>query len=151
MLKIRCGSCQKVISVPEKYAGKVAKCPACHTQFRIPVPKKKSDVAPPPQPNGSDGFANDPFGGSGGAALDPLGTDPLANDPLGLDPLGASIHWQGLPIRLQYHHRLPLTIPLHYPVLHRFRIRRCPPIKGGRLRQPLVNCNQRTRMLLDRS
>jgi uncharacterized protein (DUF983 family) len=37
MVMVRCPSCSKNLSVPDKYAGKKAKCPACQGTLTIPV------------------------------------------------------------------------------------------------------------------
>jgi C4-type Zn-finger protein len=37
MVMVRCPSCSKNLNVPDKYAGKKAKCPACQGTLTIPV------------------------------------------------------------------------------------------------------------------
>ena len=55
MLKIHCVSCNKSMSVPEKYAGRQGKCPSCGTVNTIPPINK----GPLPEPASAvDGLAN---------------------------------------------------------------------------------------------
>lgn len=54
MLKIHCVSCNKSMSVPEKYAGRQGKCPSCGAVNKIP-PINKGPL--PESANAVDGFA----------------------------------------------------------------------------------------------
>ncbi|HWL92765.1 MAG TPA: hypothetical protein VNT79_04455 [Phycisphaerae bacterium] len=36
-MKIRCPRCEKLLSVPEKYAGKAIRCPGCNQAFKVPA------------------------------------------------------------------------------------------------------------------
>lgn len=50
-IRAECPACGKVVKAPEKYAGKVAKCPACQVRMRIPVPEAAAvGPSPPPEP-----------------------------------------------------------------------------------------------------
>lgn len=39
-MKLRCPRCEKVLNVPEKYAGKAIRCPACNRGFQVPEMKQ---------------------------------------------------------------------------------------------------------------
>ena len=36
-MKIRCPRCEKLLSIPEKYAGKAIRCPGCNQAFKVPA------------------------------------------------------------------------------------------------------------------
>lgn len=38
-MKIRCPRCEKMLNVPEKYAGKAIRCPGCNQAFKVPALK----------------------------------------------------------------------------------------------------------------
>ena len=73
MIKFRCENCDKKIGVPEKYAGKLVKCPQCAEPARVPQPEPEpgpelepvpaadniwSDELMPPVPTDSPPSAN---------------------------------------------------------------------------------------------
>lgn len=37
-IRLKCGSCAKILKVPAKFAGRVAACPACKKKLRVPEP-----------------------------------------------------------------------------------------------------------------
>jgi hypothetical protein len=60
-IRITCPGCQRGINAPEKYAGKVAKCPGCGAALKIPFPepvtatieveaRRRTNNPPPPPP-----------------------------------------------------------------------------------------------------
>jgi hypothetical protein len=59
-VKVRCGSCERVINAPDRARGKAVKCPQCGKPVRIPAeaaaPVAKKAAAPPP--SGSMVIAN---------------------------------------------------------------------------------------------
>jgi len=50
-IRVECPSCGRGIKAPDKYAGKVAKCPGCSNKLQVPIPAAKENpptaVAPP--------------------------------------------------------------------------------------------------------
>ncbi|MBK8271424.1 MAG: hypothetical protein IPK83_25135 [Planctomycetes bacterium] len=36
-MKIRCPRCEKMLTVPDKYAGKAIRCPGCNQAFKVPA------------------------------------------------------------------------------------------------------------------
>ncbi len=41
-MKLRCPRCEKVLNVPDKYAGKAIRCPACNRGFQVPQMKQST-------------------------------------------------------------------------------------------------------------
>lgn len=52
-LRVRCSSCEKILTVPESGRGKNGKCPNCGQIFRIPQ-KQPRPGRPDPQPEADD-------------------------------------------------------------------------------------------------
>jgi hypothetical protein len=48
-MNLLCPNCQKMLTVPEQYAGQLMKCPLCNGTFTVP-PVPSSFAAPPPPP-----------------------------------------------------------------------------------------------------
>lgn len=44
-MKLRCPRCEKVLNVPDKYAGKAIRCPACNRGFQVPQLKQTTVAA----------------------------------------------------------------------------------------------------------
>lgn len=59
-VKVRCGSCERVVNAPDRARGKAVKCPQCGNPIRVPAekaaPVAKKAAAPPP--SGSMVIAN---------------------------------------------------------------------------------------------
>ncbi len=50
-MNLLCPNCQKMLTVPEQYAGQLMKCPLCAGTFTVPgLPPATSAAAPPPAP-----------------------------------------------------------------------------------------------------
>jgi predicted RNA-binding Zn-ribbon protein involved in translation (DUF1610 family) len=53
-IAVSCSSCQKKINAPDKFAGKIVKCPDCGARVAVSVaafgPPPPPPVAPPPKP-----------------------------------------------------------------------------------------------------
>ena len=64
VIKFRCKSCEKKISVRADYAGKKAKCPGCKQPLRVPSPRPKRSSTGVPI---AAGAAGDPGSSSAGA------------------------------------------------------------------------------------
>jgi hypothetical protein len=48
-MNLLCPNCQKMLTVPEEFAGQLMKCPLCNGTFTVPV---LAGTAPPPPPSG---------------------------------------------------------------------------------------------------
>jgi hypothetical protein len=67
-MNLLCPNCQKMLTVPEQYAGQLMKCPLCNGTFTVPTLPASAPAPPPPPP--------------------PLPTTPAAPDIFGFkDPL----------------------------------------------------------------
>ncbi|MHC4914100.1 MAG: zinc ribbon domain-containing protein [Planctomycetota bacterium] len=49
-MKITCPHCEKTINAPDKYAGRVVKCPGCGGEMELPSLEELQAAAPPPEP-----------------------------------------------------------------------------------------------------
>jgi predicted RNA-binding Zn-ribbon protein involved in translation (DUF1610 family) len=59
-VKVRCSSCEKVVTAPDRARGKAVKCPQCGHAIRVPAEKAAPAVrkAPAPPPSSSSVLAN---------------------------------------------------------------------------------------------
>jgi hypothetical protein len=64
-MNLLCPNCQKMLSVPDQYAGQMMKCPLCGTNFTVPALPAGASSAPPVPAFG------DPPAGDGGPAPEP--------------------------------------------------------------------------------
>src|SRR5271166_5273233 len=49
-MNLLCPNCQKMLQVPEQYAGQLMKCPLCTGTFTVPaLPQAPAPPPPPPQ------------------------------------------------------------------------------------------------------
>lgn len=55
IMNLLCPNCQKMLTVPEEYAGQLMKCPLCSGTFTVPaLPGAASPPPPPPPPVGAE-------------------------------------------------------------------------------------------------
>ncbi|MGB7323661.1 MAG: hypothetical protein WBD31_02230 [Rubripirellula sp.] len=88
MLRQTCPSCNRLLELPESAAGKMAKCPACQDQFRVP----DSSSPEPGTELGGAGFGGAEFGGAGASSSTSETPDPLATGESPFSrPIGGSI------------------------------------------------------------
>jgi hypothetical protein len=65
-MNLLCPSCQKMLQVPEQYAGQQMRCPLCNSTFTVPPLPDAPSLAPSPPP---------PVPATGGAEVYPLADD----------------------------------------------------------------------------
>jgi hypothetical protein len=81
-MNLLCPNCQKMLTVPEQYAGQLMKCPLCAGTFTVPALPGAPNLEPPPPPLPPTGPAtvepmpSAPAGAEPGAAAAGLGTVP---------------------------------------------------------------------------
>src|SRR5262245_34946539 len=72
-MNLLCPSCQKMLQVPEQYAGQQMRCPLCNSTFTVPPLPDAPSLAPSPPPP--------PPPATGGAEVYPLADDHNAPPP----------------------------------------------------------------------
>src|SRR5262249_60775840 len=72
-MNLLCPSCQKMLQVPEQYAGQQMRCPLCNSTFPVPPLPDAPSLAPSPPPP--------PPPATGGAEVYPLADDHNAPPP----------------------------------------------------------------------
>lgn len=86
-MNLLCPNCQKMLTVPEQYAGQLMKCPLCEGTFTVPsLPaggaEAPSGTAPPPPSSPPDAGA----GSAPGAPPSTAPSNPPASTPPGFSP-----------------------------------------------------------------
>lgn len=70
-MNLLCPSCQKMLQVPDQYAGQQMRCPMCNSIFTVPglpAPPGPAAAPPPPAPPPPPLPPSDPYRGPGGPA-----------------------------------------------------------------------------------
>src|SRR6516164_4687182 len=86
-MNLLCPNCQKLLTVPEQYAGQLMKCPLCAGTFTVPGLPAAPAAAPPPAapspPAGGDVYSlQEPAPSAPTAAPPPSASTPSPSQPI---------------------------------------------------------------------